>query len=977
MPRSEQLSREQLLARQAFQLTLLDALRGIDQPGQILAKAARMLGAELGVRRCSFAGLSDDSTSLRIEADWQADRAFDEGEATAASLLPGAVLETLRDGKTLVVADTAQDGRFVDARRARGGADGPGAALVVSPVLRDGILESVLCLEVDTPRTWSEAELSLVEEVALRTREAVDRARSEAALRASEQRYRSLFDAVDAGFCVVEVAFDAAGAPTDYRFLEVNASFTPYTGLENVVGRWMRDIAPNHERHWVDLYGRVAKTGVSERVELPAQALDDRWYMVQAYRVDDPKLNHVAILFYDLTERQTTERALEASREELELAARAAELGRFDYRPREGTLSWDDRCRALFGLSPGVPVTYESAFLAGLHPDDLAHADAAVAASLDPAGHHRFETDYRTIGIEDGVLRHVSAHGLAFFEGDTPVRLIGTVQDVTRERIALAELRETGERLRLAGRATNDAIWDWDFRNNHVIWNGALEASYGHAPEDVEPTGEWWIGQIHEDDRARIDASIHAVVDGGGHDWNDEYRFRRADGSYADILDRGYVIRDDEGAPLRMVGAMLDVSARKAVERQLEQERQRLVEEVEATNAERERIEEALRQSQKMEAVGQLTGGLAHDFNNLLTGISGALEMMQMRIRQGRVNDLEKYQMAAQGAVRRAAALTHRLLAFSRRQTLDPKPTDVNRLVYGIEELIRRTVGPEVTVETVGKAGLWPTLVDPNQLENAILNLCINARDAMPDGGRITIETANKWLDDRAARERDLDPGQYVSICVTDTGTGMTTDVATHAFDPFFTTKPMGEGTGLGLSMIYGFARQSGGQVRIYTEVGMGTTMCIYLPRHIALEREGDTLETLATPNYGPVGVGSVGTVLVVDDEPTVRMLVVEIAEDMGFDVLEAADGPSAMKVLQARQGIDLLITDVGLPGGMNGRQVADAALGLIPQLRVLFITGYAENAVIGNGQLAPNMALVTKPFAMDELADRIRTVME
>jgi signal transduction histidine kinase len=243
--------------------------------------------------------------------------------------------------------------------------------------------------------------------------------------------------------------------------------------------------------------------------------------------------------------------------------------------------------------------------------------------------------------------------------------------------------------------------------------------------------------------------------------------------------------------------------------------------------AERERVEASLRQSQKMEAIGQLTGGLAHDFNNLLAAISGSLELMKTRLAQGKVEALGRYITAAEGAARRAAALTHRLLAFSRRQTLEPHATNINRLITGMEDLIRRSVGPSIHIEVVGAAGLWTTLVDSNQLENALLNLCINARDAMPDGGRLTIETANKWLDDRAAKERDVAPGQYISLCVTDTGTGMTPDVAARAFDPFFTTKPLGEGTGLGLSMIYGFARQSGGQVRVYSELGKGTTMCI------------------------------------------------------------------------------------------------------------------------------------------------------
>nr|WP_206046076.1 PAS domain-containing protein [Novosphingobium panipatense] len=679
----------------------------------------------------------------------------------------------------------------------------------------------------------------------------------------------------------------------------------------------------------------------------------------------------------DVTQAHEARDALATSREKLELATRAARLGQFDFWPQDGRLEWDDRCRELFGLSPGAAVTYESAYLAGLHPDDRENADEAVRIALDPQGTGIFDTEYRTIGIEDGIERHVHAQGLAFFKDGRPIRLIGTVQDVTADRARQTALREVEERLRLAGRATNDAVWDWDFRHNHVTWNDALRDIYLHEPEAVAPTGEWWLEHIHPEDRQRVDDSIHAVIDGSGTDWSDEYRFRRADGRYADVLDRGYVLRDMAGTPLRMVGAMLDVSDRKAIERQLESDRQRLTEEVQVTTAERDKAEEALRQSQKMEAVGQLTGGLAHDFNNLLTGISGALEMMQVRIAQGRVAEIDKYSVAAQGAVRRAAALTHRLLAFSRRQTLDPKPTSVNRLIFDLEELVRRTVGPQIEVETVGKAGLWMTLVDPNQLENALLNLCINARDAMPDGGRITIETANRWLDHAASRERDLEPGQYISISVTDTGSGMSPEVISRAFDPFFTTKPIGEGTGLGLSMIYGFARQSGGHVRIQSEVGMGTTMSIYLPRYLADEdcREGATDAALVA-GLEHMAEARTGRVMVVDDEPTVRMLVAEVAQELGYSVMEAFDGPSAMRLLQVGSDLDLLITDVGLPGGMNGRQVADAALALMPDLNVLFITGYAENAVIGNGQLAPNMALITKPFAMEALAQRIREIM-
>lgn len=388
--------------------------------------------------------------------------------------------------------------------------------------------------------------------------------------------------------------------------------------------------------------------------------------------------------------------------------------------------------------------------------------------------------------------------------------------------------------------------------------------------------------------------------------------------------------------------------------------------------AEQEEAEGALRQAQKMEAVGQLTGGLAHDFNNLLAGISGAFEMIGVRLAQGRTGDIDKYLTAGQGATRRAAALTHRLLAFSRRQTLSPKPTVVNRLLGDFSELVRRTVGPQIEVQTIAASGLWPALVDANQLENALLNLCINARDAMPAGGKITIETGNRWLDDRTARDHGLTQGQYVTICTSDTGTGIDKAILDRVFDPFFTTKPIGQGTGLGLSMVYGFARQSNGHVRIYSEPGDGTMVCIYLPRH-----RGE--EDVDSPDIAePVVEAEAGeTVLVIDDEPSVRMLIVDALQDLGYACLEAADGPSGLRILESRGRIDLLITDVGLPGGLNGRQVADAARTLRPDLRILFVTGYAENAVLNHGHIEHGMEVLTKPFAMDELHRRVATLLQ
>jgi CheY-like chemotaxis protein len=375
-----------------------------------------------------------------------------------------------------------------------------------------------------------------------------------------------------------------------------------------------------------------------------------------------------------------------------------------------------------------------------------------------------------------------------------------------------------------------------------------------------------------------------------------------------------------------------------------------------------------------MEAVGQLTGGIAHDFNNLLTGVIGSLDLMQSRIAQGRLDTIGKYATAAMSSANRAAALTHRLLAFARRQPLDPQPVNANQLVTSLEDLLRRTITEAIRLEIVTAGGLWPTLCDPHQLESAILNLVINARDAMPNGGKVHIETCNTHLDRAYAKlHPGVEPGQYICICVTDTGTGMGRDVVARAFDPFFTTKPMGQGTGLGLSMIYGFARQSGGHAKIYSEVGNGTTVKVYLPRHRG-ELAGEDIETAGLPEAHRAEAGE--TVLVVEDEPVVRDLIVEVLNDLRYRALEAHDGPGGLKILQSRERIDLLVTDVGLPG-LNGRQLADQARESRPGLKVLFITGYAENAMFGNGHLDPGMQMITKPFPVETLASRIRDIIE
>jgi PAS domain S-box-containing protein len=461
-----------------------------------------------------------------------------------------------------------------------------------------------------------------------------------------------------------------------------------------------------------------------------------------------------------------------------------------------------------------------------------------------------------------------------------------------------------------------------------------------------------------------------------------------ADGRALPVLANMVQKRDANGRPLVHRITLFNATDRRKYERELllaRQKAEQATEELKRLNetleervtqevAERLKAEEALRQAQKMEAIGQLTGGIAHDFNNLLTIIVGNIELLQRRLPEGS-DRLQRAATHAMEATRRAATLTQRLLAFSRRQPLDPKPIDVNKLVAGMSDLLRRTLGEVVVLETVLGGGLWRSQADPNQLENAILNLAVNARDAMPEGGKLTIETANARLDETyvEALAEPVPPGQYVLVAVSDTGTGMDKATMEKVFEPFFTTKGVGKGTGLGLSQVYGFVRQSNGHVRIYSELGEGTTIKIYLPRLI-----GSDEAPAEMPEKNPAMVrGSGETILVVEDEPDLRSYTTEALRDLGYRVLEAGDGRGALEIVERHPEIDLLFTDVVLGGGMNGRVLSDEVSRRRPGLPVLYTTGYTQNAIVHHGRLDPGMHLIGKPFTYAELAAKVRRMLD
>lgn len=656
------------------------------------------------------------------------------------------------------------------------------------------------------------------------------RRRAERAAAQYDERYRSLFGALDDGFCVVQMVWDENGDPVDYIFLEVNAAFERQTGIINGVGRRMREIAPGHEQHWFDTYGRVARTQEKIAFENAAEALG-KYYDVQAFPVDGADSGNVAILFSDRSEQKLAENALRAS-----------------------------------------------------------------------------EAEFRT--LSQSVLNHIWI-------------------------------------ARPDGQATwfNDRVYEY------------LGVPDGSLTDSIRPF-------VHPDDLPQALAAWQVAL-GSGQILQTEYRVLRKDGAYRWHVVRAVPVRDARGVIQRWIGTNTDIEHSKRNEEALASLNATLEEKIEERTRELMVSQQALQQAQKMETIGQLTGGVAHDFNNLLQVVAGNLQLLAKDVVG---NDrAERRVTNAMAGVSRGAKLASQLLAFGRRQALEPKVINVGRFLNGMEDLLRRSIGESVEVEVISAGGLWNTYADPVQVENAVLNLAINARDAMQGAGKLTIEVGNASLDQDYARSHsEVEPGQYVMIAVTDTGSGMTPEIMEKVFEPFFSTKPEGKGTGLGLSMVYGFVKQSGGHVKIYSEIGHGTTVRVYLPRAVADE------DREVVVHNGPI-VGGTETVLVVEDDDEVRATVVETLADLGYRVLTARDAQAGLTVVESGVPIDVIFTDVVMPGPLKSREMARRAKERLPHLVVLFTSGYTENSIVHGGKLDAGVELLSKPYTREALARRLR----
>ena len=781
----------------------------------------------------------------------------------------------------------------------------------------------------------------------------------------------------------------ARGAPLNEFFASVHPEDAPELkraiddalATGNTFAREYRLRTADNVVRWVVARGRCTLAPDGSPIRFPGVSFDitERKLVEDALRLARANRDFALVLAEKQRKVSSVNEIMQIAAESLARQLNADRVG-FSLLPDEDTLDFvvcwtNGKLRPMSGRGPaarlGVGLNRE--LRSG---DTVVWTDARTDERMD---RDRFESIGAISGIGVPLVRDGRWEAGIYVHHSVPrdwlpeeIALAEEVAELTWDAVARAKadraLAESEERFRAITNSIDHMIWSTLPDGFHDYYNERWYEYTGvpHGSTD----GEAWRAMFHPDDQPRA-MQVWQRSLATGEPYHIEYRLRHRSGEYRWVLGRAQPVKDADGRIIRWFGTCTDIQEIVDAREVLRRSREDLELEVRERTDKLLRAEEQLRQAQKMEAVGQLTGGIAHDFNNMLAVVMSGLNLMQRRLERGET-DVKKYVDGAMEGVKRAAALTQRLLAFARQQPLAPEPIDANRMVSGMTELLARTLGDDIRVETVLAAGLWKAKADPNQLENAILNLAVNARDAMPAGGRLTIETANSHVDDAYANEFSIAAGQYVLISVTDTGTGMTPDVMSKAFDPFFTTKSVGKGTGLGLSQVFGFVRQSGGHVKIYSELDVGTTLKVYLPRYYG---SGEVVRPASPSDHIPLGKHD-EVILVVEDEPRVRAFSIDALNELGYTTIAAGSAQEGLRAMESHPRISLLFTDVVMPD-MTGPQLADAARARWPSLKVLFTTGYSRNAVVHNGVLNASMNFLPKPFGIQQLAQKVRTVLD
>ncbi|HEV7265610.1 MAG TPA: PAS domain S-box protein [Falsiroseomonas sp.] len=935
---------EQMAKRQRVLADFGEFVLRSESLDEILTEACRLVGEALGTERAKILEIEHESETLLVRAGvgWKPEVV---GSLRLSMREHSSESFSIEAGKPVITRDIREEDRFdVPAFMKEAGV----VALANVPIfLPGGQAYGLLQVDSREQREFGEADSEFLRTYAALLGPVIDRLHKQRKLRATEQRFRLIVesardyaifvadteDRITDWFPGAEAVFgwtadEAVGQPSSILFTPEDRA--THIDEDEVETARARGVAPNRRWH-------LRRDGTRVFIEGTVTAL----------RGEDGELRGFLKIGQDVTERRRTDEQLRESEERLRALVTATsdvlyrmspdwtEMRRLDGR---GSLSdtaspsrtWLDEC---------------------IHPDDQPQVRDAIREAIRTKT--VFEQEHRVLRT-DGSLGWTLSRAVPLLDARGEIReWFGAASDVTARKRTEEALRESEARFRHMADSAPALIWMTDAEGTVTFANMHFEHMFGRPAEEM--LGDGWARFVPEQDLEMLNAGQRDAFQARG-PFRAETRVRDRAGRVLWVRSESVPRLDDAGRFLGYTGCGVDITDARLAAEELERR-------VAERTAELMSAEETIRQAQKMEAVGQLTGGIAHDFNNMLQGVAGGLEMARRRLADGRTGAALRYLEAAREAAERAAGLTRRLLAFARRQRLEPRPVDTDRLVAGLADLIRRTVGPGVRLELRLRDGGGSVLCDPNELESALLNLVINARDAMPGGGRLAIATEDAELSAADIPDRQTEPGKYVAISVADTGAGIPPEVLGRVFEPFFTTKPQGQGTGLGLSQVYGFLRQSGGLVRIESAPGQGTTVRLLLPLH-------EQLPAAEEPGAMPPQAGPGRTVLLVDDEDAVRRPVADRLRELGHTVLEARDGPAALRILASARP-DLLVSDVGLPRGMNGRQVAEAVRERMPGLPVLFITGYA-GAVLPSG-----VEVIEKPFELDALAQRVQAMLQ